>query len=216
MRHIARALSTRCSRSFTPQRLTRPGPRSWLAAIALLAALCVSASDAAVSVRLETLDGALVDPFTLPGDAHVAVFVFVSVDCPVSNRYAPEVRRLHETFGAQGVSIRLVYPNPAESAGAIRDHLKAYGYPVEGLRDPHHLLVKQAGISITPEAAVFAGDGRLAYRGRIDDRYVSLGVERPAATRRDLFEALTDTLAGRPVREPRTPAVGCYVSDFAR
>ena len=114
------------------------------------------------------------------------------------------------------MSFRLVYPNPAESAAAIRDHLKAYGYPVEGLRDPRHLLVKQAEISITPEAAVYARDGRLMYRGRIDDRYVSLGVERPAPTRRDLFEALTDTLAGQPVREPRTQAVGCYVSDFAR
>jgi hypothetical protein len=36
------------------------------------------------------------------------------------------------------------------------------------------------------------------------------------ATRRDLFEALTDTLAGKAVRQPRTQAVGCYVSDFAR
>jgi hypothetical protein len=77
-------------------------------------------------------------------------------------------------------------------------------------------LVKHAGISITPEAAVYAPDGRLWYRGRIDDRYVSLGVERPAATRRDLFEALTETLAGTPVRQPRTQAVGCYVADFAR
>jgi hypothetical protein len=183
---------------------------------ALIALASMSGSAAAAPLQLEALDGRLVDPFQLTPDARIAVFVFVSVDCPVSNRYAPEVRRLHEAFAAQGVSLRLVYPNPAESAAAIRDHLKAYGYPVEGLRDPHHLLVKQAGISITPEAAVFTRDRRLLYRGRIDDRYVSLGVERPAATRRDLFEALTDILAGTPVREPRTQAVGCYVSDFAR
>jgi hypothetical protein len=165
-------------------------------------------------VQLEALDGRPVDPFQLADDAKVAVFVFVSVDCPISNRYAPEILRLHGVFGARGVSFRLVYPNPAESAAAIRDHLKAYGYPVEALRDPRHVLVKQAEIRITPEAAVYARDGRLVYRGRIDDRYVSLGVERAAPTRRDLFEALTDTLAGQPVREPRTQAVGCYVSDF--
>jgi hypothetical protein len=188
----------------------------WMAAIVVTAALVAATTGAAAKLQLEALDGHLVDPFELPAAAQAAVFVFVSVDCPISNRYAPEIRRLHDTFAARGVAFGLVYPNPAESAAAIRDHLKAYDYPVDGLRDPHHLLVKQAGISITPEAAVFSRDGRLMYRGRIDDRYVSLGVERPVATRRDLFEALTDTLAGTAVREPRTQAVGCYVADFAR
>jgi hypothetical protein len=190
--------------------------RSWVAAVALLAAVASANGHAAAEVQLETLDGRLVDPFLSVAGARVAVFVFVSVDCPISNRYAPEIRRLYDAFDPKGVTFRLVYPNPAESAAAIRDHLKAYGYPVEALRDPHHLLVKHAEITTTPEAAVYAPDGRLLYRGRIDDRYVSLGVERPAATRRDLFEALTDTLAGAPVRQPRTQAVGCYVSDFAR
>ena len=52
-------------------------------------------------------------------------------------------------------------------------------------------------VSITPEAAVFNRTRTLAYHGRIDDKFVSLGVERPAATRRDLFDALTAVLAGR-------------------
>jgi hypothetical protein len=216
MTHISMTALGCGRRLSTHVRLGRRGFWGRAASIAVLAALGAATIGAAPSVQLERLDGGPVDPFALAADVKVALFVFVSVDCPVSNRYAPEIRRLHDAFAAQGVAIRLVYPNPAESAAAIRDHLKAYGYPVEGLRDPHHLLVKQAGISITPEAAAFTPDGRLIYRGRIDDRYVSLGVERPAATRRDLFEALTDTLAGQPVREPRTQAVGCYVSDFAR
>jgi hypothetical protein len=215
MTQFSMALTAQRGRPSTPHRLIRLR-RGWLAAVALLAALGASPRGAAAPVQLEALDGRLVDPFHMSAGASFAVFVFVSVECPISNRYAPEIGRLHDAFAASGVSLYLVYPNPAESTAAIRDHLKAYNYPVDGLRDPHHLLVKQAGISITPEAAVYARDGRLIYRGRIDDRYVSLGVERPAATRRDLFEALTDSLAGHPVRESRTAAVGCYVSDFAR
>jgi hypothetical protein len=211
MVRVDRRLRSSVPRQRLPWRVLR-----WLAAIVLLALFTGANGQAAGRVQLEDLDGRPVDPFQLAADAKLAVFVFVSVDCPVSNRYAPEIRRLHETFAAQGVALRLVYPNPAESPAAIRDHLNAYGYPVEGLRDPRHLLVKQAEITITPEAAVFTRDGRLTYRGRIDDRYVSLGVERPVATRRDLFEALTDSLAGKAVRQPRTPAVGCYVSDFVR
>lgn len=167
-------------------------------------------------VRVESLDGRAVEPLKLPAGVKAAVFVFVSVDCPISNRYAPEVRRLHQAFQDKGVQFTLVYPNPAETASAIAEHLRAYDYPVGAVRDAKHALVKHAQISVTPEVAVFTPDGTLAYRGRIDNRYVRLGLERPAATQRDLAAALVAVLEGKPVREARTQAVGCYVADFAR
>ena len=120
------------------------------------------------------------------------MFLFTSTDCPISNRYAPEVRRLEELFGPKGVAFRLVYPNPAEPAAAIREHMSAfaYGEAAVALRDPAHALVKFVHATVTPEAAVYAG-GRVVYRGRIDDRHVDLGVDRPAATTRDLADALS-------------------------
>jgi hypothetical protein len=179
---------------------------------ALLSVALVAAPD----VRVRDLDDNLVDPFASPQGTRASVFVFVSVDCPISNRYAPEVRRLHEKFAAQGVSFTLVYPNPVEAVAAIRRHLKDYSYPMGALRDPKHALVKAAGATITPEAAVFGPDGRLLYHGRIDDRYVSLGVERPVATRHDLDEVLSDVLAGRAPRQTTAQAVGCYIADFVQ
>ena len=83
------------------------------------------------------------------------------------------------------------------------------------MRDPKLALVKFAGATITPEAAVVVG-GRVVYRGRIDDRYVDLGRERPAPTQRDLFDVLTAIVAGKPVPHATTQAVGCFISDFAR
>jgi hypothetical protein len=83
------------------------------------------------------------------------------------------------------------------------------------VRDPDHALVKYAGAKVTPEAAVYAG-GRIVYRGRIDDRYVDFGVERPQATRRDLAEAIASVVAGRAVVQPKTQAVGCFIADFRR
>jgi hypothetical protein len=73
--------------------------------------------------------------------------------------------------------------------------------------------VKFTGVTVTPEAAVYAA-GRIVYHGRIDDRYVELGLERPAATVHDLDEALGAVLAGRPIARSATPAVGCYIADF--
>src|SRR5688500_11889538 len=43
-------------------------------------------------------------------NATAIVFIFVSTECPISNRYAPEVQRLRQKFG-QKVGFWLVYPN---------------------------------------------------------------------------------------------------------
>jgi len=180
-----------------------------------LSLAAVSASGPAARLRVESLDGAAVDPFDAPAGTRAIVFLFTATDCPISNRYAPEVRRLATQFAPQGVAFRLVYPNPADQRAAILEHMASFAYAgaMPALRDPKHALVKHAGATVTPEAAVYAA-GRIVYHGRIDDRYVDLGLERPAATVHDLNDVLTAILAGRPVAHPVTQAVGCYIADF--
>ena len=170
-----------------------------------------------LAVLVQALSGAPIDALQAPAGTTAVVFLFTSTDCPISNRYAPEVRRIAEAFGSKGVVFRLVYPSPADDAKAIREHMAAYAYEgvVEAVRDPTQALVKFAGATITPEVAVVTG-GRVAYRGRIDDRFVDLGRERPAPTRRDLFDALTAIVAGKPAPHATTQAVGCFISDLTR
>ena len=181
----------------------------------MLRALAVAAL-AVISVRVPNLDGTLVDPFKPPTGTRATVLLFVSTDCPISNGYAPDVRKLHETYAKDGVVFWLVYPNPADSVADIRDHLASFKYPEGALRDPKHELVKRAGATITPEVAVYNRAGSLTYRGRIDDRYSAVGIERAMATRHDLQDAIAATLAGKPVAQRVTQAVGCYIADFAR
>ena len=95
----------------------------------------------------------------------------------------------------------------------IEKHLTEYSYPFAGLRDPKHELVKLAGAKITPEAAVFDREGKLLYRGRIDDRYVDFGKMRAAPTQRDLELALEAILAGKPAPAAGGPAIGCFIAD---
>ena len=189
-----------------PTRLAAVG----LVLVAGLLAGCAVAGE----LRLLGLDGETVAPFSA-GDASLRVFLFTRTDCPVSNRYAPEVRRIHEAFAARGVAFWLVYPDPDSSAAEIREHLESYGYAIPALRDPRHELVRRAEATITPEAAVFNASGERVYLGRIDDRYVDFGKARPRPTRHDLVDALEALLAGRPVAEARTTAVGCYIVDLA-
>jgi hypothetical protein len=170
-----------------------------------------------LAVLVQTLTGAPVDALQAPAGTKAIVFLFTSTDCPISNRFAPEVGRLAAEFGSKGILFRLIYPNPADSAAAIREHMAAFSYAgaVEAFRDPEHALVTLVKATITPEAAVMAG-GRLVYHGRINDRYIDLGLERASPTTHDLADALSAVLAGKPVAHPATQAVGCYIADFRR
>ena len=145
-------------------------------------------------------------------------------DCPISNRYAPEVRRLHAELAPRGVDFLLVYADPEESPAAIREHIGDYSYPFGAVRDLRHDLVDRLGATVTPEVAVLVTGARpdeagrtwrLAYRGRIDDTWADYGKNRPQPTRRDLREALLAILDGRPVAVPRTEAVGCFIPPLA-
>jgi hypothetical protein len=162
-------------------------------------------------MKVMNLDGKSVNPFGSPLGKAV-VFIFTSVDCPVSNSYMPEYRRLADEFTPKGVVFRLVFPNRDESAGDIRKHLEAYRCTIPALRDPSHELVKVAEAHFTPEAAVFAAGRGLVYRGRIDDRHVDLGRTRPTATRHDLREAIEAVLHGKLPEVRATQAVGCYIA----
>jgi hypothetical protein len=166
----------------------------------------------AASVALPaTLDlaGNARDPFD--GPARTRVFLFVRTDCPVANRYAPELKRLAGAY--PDVEFWIVYPDPSETPDAIRRHLIDYQFPGQILRDPKHELVNRAQAVTAPEAAVFDSQNHLVYHGRIDDLYVSPAVSRPVARTHDLEDAIQAVLEGKPVKLAATHAVGCSLLD---
>jgi peroxiredoxin len=184
-----------------------------VAAILLVAVVVCADEPAATDLRLPDLDGRQIEPLRAK-DAKAIVFIFIRTDCPLSNRYAPEVRRLNDKFAKSGVRFWLVYPDQGESGEIIRNHIKEYEYRLSALRDPEHKLVKITGAQVTPEAAVFLPGGRMVYRGRIDDRYVALGKARPATTTRDLEQVLEAILEGKRVTNKTTAAIGCFIPDL--
>jgi hypothetical protein len=182
-----------------------------------LSAAVVLALAVTSGLRVFDLSNRPVDPLQQSAGTKAIVFLFTSTDCPISNRYAPEVRRLAQTFGPRGVVFRLIYPGRADGPDAVRQHMAAFAYSgaTEAYRDPDLALVKFTGATVTPEVAVVVG-AKVVYRGRIDDRIVDFGLERAMPTVHDLGDALTAVLAGRPVAHPVTQSVGCFIADLAR
>ena len=143
------------------------------------------------------------------------VLVFTTTDCPISNRYAPEIKRLATRFDGQ-VRFRLVYPVPSDNDAIIREHVKKFGYTLQWERDTTQALVRKTGVTVTPEVAIVDSTGKVWYRGRIDDRYVEFGKDRPQPTVRDLERSLEDVIGGKPVPVAETRAIGCFISDLVK
>ena len=174
------------------------------------AALALALLPACTATRVRDLEGHPFDPLARSG-ARATVLVFTDTECPIANAYAPELQRLHAEFAPEGVRFFLVYADPARSAPQVRAHREAFGYPFPALLDPAHELVARSGATTTPEACVFLPSGELAYRGRIDDRYVDFGKQRAAPTTRDLRASVTAALAGQRTAPPWPPAIGCVI-----
>jgi hypothetical protein len=190
----------------------------WVSCLALVWAICAAfGTEASPEVQLRDLAGRQVEPLA-PSGARATVFLFTRTDCPISNRYAPEIQRLSGEFGSQ-VTFWLVFVDPDQSAHAIRQYLREYHYSFGALLDSEHKFVHITGVQVTPEVAVFAPSGSGAkevYRGRIDDQYVDFGQSRPKPTRHDLEEVLAAIVAGKPVEFAATRAVGCFIADLEK
>jgi thiol-disulfide isomerase/thioredoxin len=139
------------------------------------------------------------------------VFIFVAIDCPNSNTYAPVLARLYREYAPRGVAFYNVYSDPSENAASVRKHDADYLVPFPALLDVHQTLARQTGARSTPEAVILGPDGQELYRGRVDDRFVDFGKTRFHPTQDDLGEALDAILQGKPVPHPVTKVLGCAI-----
>lgn len=185
----------------------------WLLLFAAITSLRASPGPPQGSLLPLTLQGAPVNPQELTR-GRISVFIFVRTDCPICNRYAPEIQRLDAKYRARNVKFWLVFPDPSISATAARQYLKTYGYHCGVLLDPGHFLVKRTGVQITPEAAVITAAGNEIYHGRIDNWYVNYSTWRRTPSVHDLDSAIQAALTGEGFTKKVTSAVGCFISDL--
>lgn len=165
------------------------------------------------ALRIQDIGGKWHEPLA-DNKTTAVVLVFVLLDCPVSNVYAPELTRIHKEYSKKGVAMFLVHPDRDTDVKAARAHAKDYKLSAPLVLDHDHKLVRRAKVVVTPEAAVFDTKGRLVYCGRIDDLYADFGKKRFNPTKRDLRDTLDALLTGKTLAKRTTKAVGCYI-DFS-
>jgi hypothetical protein len=177
----------------------------WIVPALLTLTTSASASIAVHGMRLVDIDGRV--HRLGAGDAPVAL-VFLDTGCPIANRYAPDLGALASVAGEAGVEFYGVLSDPDLSAADARKHRDEYELPFPVLFDVSGDLAARLAPTHVPEAFVLSADGPL-YRGRVDDRFESVGVMRQEVTSHDLRDALHAAGAGEAPETERTEPVGC-------
>ena len=178
--------------------------------LGLLAAVGGIVYAASSAIVLKDVSGKSLTFFSEPNSSsRTVVFIFVLPDCPICNSYVPELKRICRAFPQ--IEFYRVYADPDITTAEARHHSNEYDFGFPGLLDPAQQLVRKSGATRTPEAAVFSPEGKLLYRGRIDDRYVDFGKKRDRPGQRDLENALRSILEKQPARWPDAPPIGCFI-----
>jgi hypothetical protein len=154
------------------------------------------------------LDGTIHSLGTEPA-LHAVALVFLDTACPISNRYAPRLVELAGAASEAGLSIYGVLSDPALTLAEARAWRDEFGLTFPILFDTAGDLATRLAPTHVPEAFVVAKDDSLAYRGRIDDRFVAVGKLKAEIGSHDLADAITQVAAGEAPTAARTEPVGC-------
>lgn len=160
-------------------------------------------------LRWQDLDGRE-RPLLPETDARAICIIFVSTDCPISNSYQPELRRLHQQYEPEGVAFVMLHATAGMEPERIREHIKNYEIAIPVGIDAHQSIAKALQAATIPEAFVLSADGETVwYRGRIDNLYEAFGKKRPRPTSHELRDALHAIVTGQKVPLAVTDPVGC-------
>lgn len=143
--------------------------------------------------------------------SQATVLLFVSTECPISNRYAPTFIRMVQEFAPKNIGFYLVQSDPDLSPAAAEEHAKEFKLTIPILMDPTQMLATKLGVKVTPTAVIVNPAADVQYRGRVDDRNIDLGKYRDVPKREDLKIALNEIITGKPVSQPETKVIGCFL-----
>ena len=137
------------------------------------------------------------------------VVIFLSIDCPLSQKYTRTLNELSKTF-ASNVSFYGVFPDTTSSMNDYSQFQKKYEIPFELILDKNRKLTKALKAQITPECFMIS-EGKILYHGAIDDWVVGLGKTKAQPKIQYLQNAITDVLSGRNAGLDYKKPIGCYI-----
>lgn len=163
----------------------------------------------AMEISLPDLNGKAMTAKDVQGSKGTVV-IFLSAQCPVVKAYIERIGVLAKDYNAKGINFIGINSNATEDLTWVKSDTEQ-NFKFTMLKDEGSTVAKKWGATVTPEIFFFGADGKLAYRGAIDNDQKAVNITKPY-----LREALDSALAGKAIAETETNAFGCSIKTEAK
>jgi peroxiredoxin len=145
-------------------------------------------------------------------DKQALLVMFICAHCPFVVHVQDELARIGRDYGSRDIGIVAISANdvkshPDDAPEELAAQARHVGFTFPYLYDETQDVAHAFDAACTPDLFLFA-DGKLVYRGQLDDSRPGNG--RPV-TGNDLRSAIDAVLAGRPVAAEQVPSIGCNI-----
>jgi peroxiredoxin len=139
--------------------------------------------------------------------------MFICRHCPFVKHVQDELARIGRDYAGRGVGIVAISANdvtshPEDSPTKLAYQARELNFNFPYLFDETQNVARAYDAQCTPDFFLYGGQGKLVYRGQLDDSRPGSDVP---VTGRDLRAALDAVIAGQPVAREQRASLGCNI-----
>lgn len=177
----------------------------------LLETPVVQLGQKAPAFSLPGLDGSIVTHESAMGD-HGLVVAFICNHCPYVKAIAEDLAADARVLAAAGIHVVGIMSNdykshPADSPAKMREFASQHDFDFPYLLDEDQKVAKAYGAVCTPDFFGYDREGKLQYRGRLDNG----NVRRPENRKAELVEAMKQIADSGITPSDQKNSIGCSI-----
>jgi peroxiredoxin len=139
--------------------------------------------------------------------------MFICRHCPFVKHVQDELARIGRDYAGRGMGMVAISANdvtshPEDSPTKLAYQAKELDFTFPYLFDELQQVARAYDAQCTPDFFLYDGQGKLVYRGQLDDSRPGSDVP---VTGKDLRAALDAVIAGRAVSSEQRPSIGCNI-----
>ncbi len=138
--------------------------------------------------------------------------MFICRHCPYVKHVQNELAKLGKDYagkiGFVAISSNDKEAYPEDAPESLKEQAEEVGFSFPYLYDEGQDVAKAFSAACTPDLFLFDVEGKLVYRGQLDDSRPSLDIP---VTGQDLRAAIDLLLSGQVVPESQKPSIGCGI-----
>lgn len=153
-------------------------------------------------------------PITNPREQPYDLYIIIAEECPICNYMGKSLSELPEQY-KDLANFHLVFPLKISNYKTINLFKKKYNLiSYESILDKDQSLTKRLGATVTPEAVITNKEGKIIYRGRVNDSFSSPGKINHTSRSNDLKNILDDLQQSQKINSNWNEAIGCFITFY--